>query len=144
MNRFIFSSIICFNIFSTVLSTKAIVLFLEKNNIKSVANERSSHFHSCRQWRWIWFPFITITSLLFFWSIKSLEVNNVNYFLLASSAIGITGYLDDILDTSTPPFCYTNISITSCDTFFSKFPKNISFNLVSLINIYYYFLAYFS
>ncbi len=124
MNDLYFVALFASIFFLTILSTKVIILFLEKNNIKSVANERSSHFIPVGNGGGFGFFFITITSLLFLLSIQSLEVNNINYFLFASFGIGITGYLDDLIDIhQLPRFVIQILASVVVILFFSKFPE---------------------
>ena len=78
MNHLYFIALFALIFFLTILSTKAIIFFVEKSNIKSVANERSSHFIPVGNGGGFGFLFITIASLLFLLSIQSLEVNNIN------------------------------------------------------------------
>ncbi len=80
--------------------TKANILLAEKMNLKSIANERSSHFIPVANGGGLSFLIITILGLFIIKDFQDLPIINLNLFLFASFLIGAIGYIDDLIDIS--------------------------------------------
>jgi Fuc2NAc and GlcNAc transferase len=107
-----------------IFATKAIIIFSEKNNVKSLANERSSHIESISSGGGLAFIIITICSLYFFSYQEYFYIKNVYFLLFASSVIGLVGYWDDLRDISAlTRFLTQLLSSILVVLIFSDFPE---------------------
>ncbi len=111
----------------SILFTKFSILFAERRNIKSIANQRSSHFIPVPNGGGLGFLIITLISLIILTNIDDMSIKNSNYLIFTSMVVGLMGFADDINDIPALQRFLVQLSASAIVIiFFTQFP-NINF-----------------
>ncbi|MAJ30361.1 MAG: hypothetical protein CMQ73_03795 [Gammaproteobacteria bacterium] len=129
-----FLILITVTFFLSILFTKFAIFFAERRNIKSIANQRSSHFIPVANGGGLGFLIITLISLIILTNTIDMSTKNSNYLIFTSMVIGLVGFADDINDIpALQRFIVQLLASVIVIIFFTQFP-NINFLDFSIQN----------